>query len=124
MGSRLRAACLRGNPFIEEVIFFHVKTRTVIIGDLIQNYSKEQLGLFGTVLARLENVLDGGVPRDIAFSFNFGKRAARRSLERLLSWDFDRRSRSYLRLSLIVGRMPMLSRGTLRFNPISPTTIH
>jgi len=100
MVSRLRAACLRGNPFIEEVIFFHVKTRTVIIGDLIQNYSKEQLGLFGTVLARLENVLDGGVPRDIALSFNFGKRAARRSLERLLSWDFDRQSRSYFRLRL------------------------
>ena len=80
----------RGNPFIEEVIFFHAKTRTVIIGDLIQNYSKNQLGSFGAVLARLENVLDGGVPRDIALSFSFGKRAARRSLERLLSWDFDR----------------------------------
>lgn len=80
----------RGNPFIEEVVFFHAKTRTVIIGDLIQNYSKNQLGFFGAVLARLENVLDGGVPRDIALSFNFGKRAARRSLEQLLSWDFDR----------------------------------
>lgn len=90
MVRRFRAACLSGNPFIEEVVFFHAKTRTVIIGDLIQNYSKNQLGFFGAVLARLENVLDGGVPRDIALSFNFGKRAARRSLEQLLSWDFDR----------------------------------
>jgi hypothetical protein len=80
----------RGNPFIEEVVFFHAKTRTVIVGDLIQNYPTKQLGFFGAALARLENVLDGGVPRDIALSFNFGKHAARQSLERLLSWDFDR----------------------------------
>jgi hypothetical protein len=80
----------KGNPLIEEVCFFHKESRTVILDDLIQNHPIEKGKPLRNVLMRLTGVAfpNGGVPVDIRLSF-IHRNLARRSLEQLLSWDFD-----------------------------------
>ena len=81
----------RGNLFIEEVYFLHKKSRTVIFGDFIQSYPLVKGRLLRNALVRLAGVSSpgGGVPWDIRLSFT-DRSLARRSLEKLLSWDFDK----------------------------------
>jgi hypothetical protein len=81
----------RGNFFIEEIFFLHKKSRTVIVGDFIQNHRLEKGRPFLNALLKLAGVAypNGGVPRDIRLSFT-NRKLARQSLEKLLSWDFDK----------------------------------
>ena len=81
----------RGNLFVEEVYFFHRKSRTVIFGDFIQNHPPTKGRPLRNALLKFAGVAwpHGGVPFDIRLSFT-NRRRARRSLEQLLSWDFDK----------------------------------
>lgn len=81
----------KGNPLIEEVVFFHKQSRTVMLDDLIQIHSTVKGKVFRNLLFKLEGVVapNGGVGLDIRLSFT-NRTLARRSLERLLSWDFDK----------------------------------
>jgi len=81
----------RGNPLIEEVLFFHRESRTVILDDLIQVHPTVNGKPFRNALLKLAGVAcpHGGVGLDIRLSFA-NRNLARRSLEKLLSWDFDR----------------------------------
>lgn len=81
----------RGNWFAEEIFFFHKKSRTVILGDFIQNHPMAKGRPLLNALFKLAGVSypDGGVGLDIRLSFT-NRILARRSLEKLLSWDFDK----------------------------------
>ncbi|MGH7978893.1 MAG: DUF4336 domain-containing protein [Limisphaerales bacterium] len=81
----------RGNFFIEEAFFLHKKSRTVIIGDFIQSHRLAKGRPFLNTLFRLAGVAfpNGGVPLDAILTFT-NRKLARRSLEKLLSWDFDK----------------------------------
>jgi len=81
----------RGNPLIEEVIFLHKRSRTVILDDLIQNHLPVKGKPLRNALFKLVGVLypGGGVPLDGRLSF-IHRDLARRSLQKLLSWDFDK----------------------------------
>ncbi|MGB8355864.1 MAG: DUF4336 domain-containing protein [Chthoniobacteraceae bacterium] len=81
----------RGNLFIDEVFFLHKKSRTVIVADFIQNHRKRDGKPLLNALIKLAGAAypHGGVPWDIRFTF-FRREAGRQSLEKLLSWDFDR----------------------------------
>lgn len=81
----------KGNPLIEEVIFLHKRSGTVILDDLIQNHPPVKGKLLRNVLFRLAGVTypHGGVGLDIRLSF-IHRDLARRSLAKLLSWDFDK----------------------------------
>lgn len=81
----------RGNPLIEEVIFFHKESRTVILDDLIQIHPIVKGHAFRNALIKAEGVASpfGGVGLDIRLSF-IHRTLARQSLEKLLSWDFDK----------------------------------
>ena len=81
----------KGNPLIEEVLFFHKESRTVILDDLIQIHPIVKGKSVRNALFRLAGVAypRGGVPIDIRLSFT-NRRLARRSLGKLLSWDFDK----------------------------------
>jgi hypothetical protein len=81
----------KGNPLIEEVIFFHKQSGTVILDDLIQIHPLVKGKPFRNALWKLAGVASphGGVGLDIRLSFT-NRNRARRSLEKLLSWDFDR----------------------------------
>jgi glyoxylase-like metal-dependent hydrolase (beta-lactamase superfamily II) len=81
----------KGNPLIEEVVFFHKQSRTVIVDDLIQVHPILKDRPFRNALIRLGGVAypHGGVPLDIRLTF-IRRNLARQSLQKLLSWDFDR----------------------------------
>ncbi len=81
----------KGNPLIEEVLFFHKQSGTVILDDLIQIHSIVNGRAIRNALLKLGGVAypDGGVPLDIKLSFT-NRNLARQSLEKLLSWDFNK----------------------------------
>lgn len=81
----------KGNPLIEEVLFFHRRSRTLVLDDLIQVHPKIEGRPLRNALVNAGGVAGpkGGVPLDIRLSF-IHRDIARRSLEKLLSWDFDK----------------------------------
>jgi hypothetical protein len=81
----------KGNLFIQEVFFFHKRSRTLIAADFIQNHPIEPGKPQLNALWRLGGVAypNGGVPLDIRLSFT-DRTLARRSFEKLLLWDFDK----------------------------------
>jgi hypothetical protein len=81
----------RGSPLIEEVVFLHRKSGTVILDDLIQNHPALEGRHFRNFLLRLAGVAypHGGVPLDMRVSF-IHRDLARQSLDKILSWDFDK----------------------------------
>ena len=87
----LDQVAFKGNPLIEEVIFLHKRSGTVILDDLIQIHSPVKGKLLRNALFKLEGVVSpyGGVGLDIRLSFTH-RNLARRSLAKLLSWDFDK----------------------------------
>ncbi len=97
----------KGNPLIEEVLFLHKPSRTVILDDLIQIHPKTSRNLIRNALISMGGVAApyGGVPLDIRLSF-IHRAQARRSLEKLLSWDFDK---------LIIAHGPCIERNAKPF---------
>lgn len=84
---------VRGNRFIWEVAFLHKPSKTLILTDLLENIGEQsgsvdwQLKLWWKVVFHM---WDNPKP---APEYQMGwkdKRAAKRSLERILAWDFDR----------------------------------
>jgi Domain of unknown function (DUF4336) len=78
----------RGSRLLEEVVFFHRRTRTLILADLIENFEAAKLGGTWRWLLRLAGAADpdGKAPIDLRLTFLGGKDAARASFERMLSW--------------------------------------
>jgi hypothetical protein len=72
-------------------LFLHRASRTLILDDLIQVHPSVKGKLLHNALFKLEGVAapQGGVGLDIRLSFT-QRDLARRSLEKLLSWDFDK----------------------------------
>lgn len=97
----------RGNPLIEEVIFFHRGSRTVILDDLIQNIPPIPGKNLRNAFFKLAGVAypHGGVPLDGRLSFT-NRNLARHALEKLLSWDFDK---------LIIGHGVCLQKDAKQF---------
>lgn len=81
----------QGSPFLKEALFLHKESRTLILDDLIQIHPIVNDKPLLNVLMRLEGVAQspGGVGLDIKMTFT-NRDLARRSLKRLLSWDFDK----------------------------------
>jgi hypothetical protein len=81
----------RGNPFLSEVLFFHRNTHTLILDDLIQRNPIMKGKPLTNVAFKLGGVQypDGGVGLDMKMAF-LNRSLARQSLEKLLSWDFDK----------------------------------
>ena len=81
----------KGNPLIEEVVFLHKPSGTAILDDLIQNVPPLEGSPIRNAVFRVAGVAypNGGVPLDGRLSF-VHHAVARRSLEKLLSWDFDK----------------------------------
>jgi len=84
---------VRGNRFIWEVVFFDRLSKTLILTDLLENIGEKsgavswQFKLWWKIVFHM---WDNPKP---APEYQMGwkdKRAAKRSLERILEWDFDR----------------------------------
>ena len=81
----------KGSSVMEEVVFFHRSSKTLILGDLIENFKPETLGLAQRMIARFAGILSphGKTPIDWRLSFIFGKTKARKSLSIIKEWKPD-----------------------------------
>jgi hypothetical protein len=82
----------RGSPAMEEAVFFHRPSRTLILTDLVENFAPEFFTPFQRLIARFTGILapDGRTPVDWRFTFRFGRATAQQCLERMLSWEPER----------------------------------
>jgi hypothetical protein len=81
----------KGNPGLSEVLFFHKKARTLMLDDLIQSNPPLEGKPLRNAIFKLEEALAprSGVGLDMRLTF-FNRDLARRSLEKVLAWDFDK----------------------------------
>ena len=86
----IRHFLFRGVPALNEVVFYHPDSKTLILTDLIFNYSGDTS--FGTKLfTRMLGVYgEPRVSRLIRYIFLKDREQARESARRILSLDFDR----------------------------------
>jgi glyoxylase-like metal-dependent hydrolase (beta-lactamase superfamily II) len=85
----LDQAPVPGHRFVTEIVFFHRPTRTLIVGDLLFVIAEGAPAAM-RVLARAARSYRRASPTPM-FRFGFrDKAAARRSLDQILAWDFDR----------------------------------
>lgn len=90
--SEIEQHVFRGAPFMNEVVFFHPATRTVLFTDLVFNLPAHGMG---NAASRLFFRLLGangrfGPHRMVKYLFIRDRAAARESVERILRWDFER----------------------------------
>jgi hypothetical protein len=79
----------RGDRVLREVVFCHRESGTLIVADLVQTDDPAS-PLFTRLVKRLNGIHQRPGPL-LPFRLGFrDKAAARTSLERILSWDFDR----------------------------------
>ncbi|EED31202.1 conserved hypothetical protein [gamma proteobacterium NOR5-3] len=78
----------KGSRVLDEVVFFHRPSGTLILGDLLENFDPGTLSSFHRLLARLGRVLapHGETPLDYRQTFMLRHREARESLRRMLEW--------------------------------------
>jgi Domain of unknown function (DUF4336) len=81
----------KGNHLLSEVLFFHKNSHTVILDDLIQRNPPAQANALANAILKLAGAQnpDGVVGLDMRMTF-LNRSLARQSLEKLLSWDFDK----------------------------------
>lgn len=82
----------KGSPAMEEVIFFHKPSSTLILTDLIENFNPDTLNQWQAMLAWFAGILspNGKTPLDWRLTFFFGsKKQAIASLDQLLAWKPD-----------------------------------
>jgi hypothetical protein len=78
----------QGSPFMEEAVFFHVSSKTLILTDLIENFSPSAFNWWQKPIAWLTGIIspNGKTPIDWRLSFVFGKAKARVALDKMVAW--------------------------------------
>ncbi|WP_424681612.1 DUF4336 domain-containing protein [Frateuria sp. YIM B11624] len=78
----------KGSRAIEEVVFLHRPSATLVLADLIENFEADRLDAPMRWIARLGGVLapDGKTPLDMRLTYLGHKAEARACFERMLAW--------------------------------------
>lgn len=81
----------RGSFAMEEVVFFHRRSRTAIVGDLIQRFDESTLSGWKRMLMRLDGLVGerGSTPREWRATF-LRRGPARAAREKVLGWNAQR----------------------------------
>jgi len=83
-------AFMKAFPPLNEIVFFHRKTRTLIFTDLLFNIARHD-SAYGRFLLRLDGAFRGlAIPRSFRLLLRRRRPECAAFLNRLLSWDFDR----------------------------------
>lgn len=82
-----------GGSFMTEVEFFHLKSRTLVLTDFIENFERHKLDPWLLRwLVRLGGVMDpdGSMPRDMRVTFRTRKPELRAAVETMIAWNPER----------------------------------
>ena len=82
---------VQGNLITTEVVFFHVKSGTVLFADLLQQLPAGSFSGWRALVAKLDLMVgpEPSVPRKFRIAFT-NRRAARVSLERIFAWPAEK----------------------------------
>jgi len=82
----------RGSSAMEEVVFLHKDSRTLILTDLIENFHPDHFSGFQKILAKITGIVSpcGRTPLDWRMSFIFGRKRAIVCLDKMISWHPSR----------------------------------
>lgn len=82
---------MHGNLITTEVVFFHVKSGTVLFTDLIQQIPADRVSGWRAIVAKLDLMTghEPSVPRKFRVAF-VNRRAARDSLKQILAWPAEK----------------------------------
>ncbi|HNC22903.1 MAG TPA: DUF4336 domain-containing protein [Opitutaceae bacterium] len=81
---------VRGMPRVNEVVFHHRASRTLILADLAFNLSGDAMPLLSRVMLRLNGCYGCFAASRLLRTTIRDRAAVRESLDRILAWDFDR----------------------------------
>ncbi|MBC3764696.1 DUF4336 domain-containing protein [Neptunicella marina] len=84
---------VRGSKYMWEIAFFHKKTRTLILVDLIENFTDKTAGVSWSLKFWWKAIFHMWANPKPAPEYQFGwkdKKSACGSLNRILQWDFDK----------------------------------
>ena len=77
-----------GHPWVQEVAFFHKKSKTLILADMLE-YATKECGLGLRIFSWIFGMYNKATPpTDFKFTFK-DKEAGRKSIEKILKWDFN-----------------------------------
>lgn len=82
-------AAFMGKRFMTEIEFFHKPSRTLILGDICFNIRGGVPFSTSLVMRLYGTHRKFGMTRDIRLAIR-NRKAARRSIEKIMEWDFDR----------------------------------
>ncbi len=91
-GNEIDQAWFRGSPALDEIVFFHRSSKTVIIADMSENLSDEFLHTYWGKWTRLIakackiTVGYGYAPLELRLTW-FNRKPARKALAKLLAWN-------------------------------------
>ncbi len=82
----------RGSSFMDEVVFFHKSSKTLILADLIENFERSKTNRLMHWPLKLAGNLDpdGKLPIDLRFTFRGSYKQAYDSYMRMLAWQPSR----------------------------------
>ena len=92
---RLDQVWFNGSPILDEVVFFHRTSRTVILADLSENFSdrflNENWKPWQRWIAKRWGIVEGRgyAPLEWRLTF-FDRKATRRARDRMMAWDVER----------------------------------
>lgn len=86
----LDQALTSGNVFFSEAVLLHRASRTLLVGDLVENVDGSTLSGFGRAAARLFGVGSEPVGSPEFRLYTHDTDLAARSFARIQSWDFDK----------------------------------
>lgn len=87
-GSDLEFELIGGMPSVDEIVFFHAPSRTLIVADLLFNLPPA--GGWQGILQSLNGIKGRVAVSKFFRRFIKEKAAFKQSIERVLAWDFDR----------------------------------
>jgi hypothetical protein len=83
-------ALTAGNVFFSEAVLLHRPSRTLLVGDLVENFDASTASVVGRAFARLFGVGREPVASPELRLYTLDADAAARALARIASWDFER----------------------------------
>ena len=77
---------------MEEVIFYHRNSKTLIVTDLVENFPPSSLNYIHRIFARIAGILapTGKTPLDWRLTFIFNKKVANSCFQNMISWKPER----------------------------------
>ena len=83
-----------GSRVHQEAVFFHRRSRTLVLTDLIENFEPEKLPVWTRPLVRMAGIRapHGGMPRDMRLSFRMGGGLTRlrAAIDQMIAWNPQR----------------------------------